>query len=425
MDLGLLKLYLLVIYEYFNIYVIYSVIPFLYNTYSDSPIFYKNITSNITSISTEKNVIILNLLLIMLFTIAQLFGYQIWHNFRKFLSINNIIYIYVCCMFITNIILMFSISIYMIYVYKFLLGLTSFMMMTTMCYVVERYADMNQKIGVFMVLVCGELGKILGTLAGGFLYRYQTSNFPFITIGGVSLGITLLFGIFYILFSDMKCIIKTKGIQQRQAREPIDLTPTNSDDEETETKWWIVFVMSLGIAMSNVYSDIFNVYLAMPFTFLFGKMDISMLVGMVALVSTLLSAVLGVERVRVFLTKYNIGVQVINGGLITLMSFVSVFDMNYYGMMVVLAILCSIIQTLFVNMVQMCLFYLSSIIDKKKLINIFFLCRNISLIIEVIFSTGLSLIFSLTTYKDYNNSIFWIIAAVNLIPAITYQLNLP
>jgi hypothetical protein len=218
---GILILSSLTIYEAYNFYLIYSMIPIISNTMDTHGL----------------NIMNLNLVLLLLFLFGQFLGYISWYYIGLRTTGKKIIMAQLFMGIFINVILMLSINLYMLFIYRFLIGFCNMFVTIAVKYINDNPHDLEKKIHLIIIVVAWKLGQMLGIFVGNYVID---NRFMFLLIGSITLGIILSIMILNFVFSQVECVLQ------------------KIDDNESSGEQFVVNVLSIGETHDRINNHIFN-----------------------------------------------------------------------------------------------------------------------------------------------------------------------
>ncbi len=174
----------------------------------------------------------------IIFLLGQIVGYGIWYTIGKEISILKMIMVELIICLICNIFLMFTVNIWMLLIYRLIIGTSCTFIMIVQKYLNENNHNINekyQKLYVIIIMISWECGKLFGTYVGGNLYFDPTNvykkTYPFLLIGIITMSLSIIIIVINIVLSTCRIIIERRNqIQEPIEREAMNIEPEFVDE---------------------------------------------------------------------------------------------------------------------------------------------------------------------------------------------------
>ncbi len=420
----IIRILLLVCYETYNLFLLYSIIPF--------------INMDLKGMSMP----LFNFVLFALFISGQLSSYFGWYKMTKYLSISSLINVKLLMCICSYLLMSFTQNIYMLMVSRYLLGASCTFVSITHRYIYDNYKSTRKKLYLFAMEWSLELGKILGTFVGGYFYVNRVLNigeeYPLFTLSMMSIFIGIGLIMINMMFSICHGRIICEGdsriinIKERMGNEPID--PNHIEylnigfiEFIKEAKHiYLILLLSTTSAIISVFVDLLKIFLSdksKSFNTNYDQNFIQyfMMIGTIAslILSTIIMYLLG----DINLFKYGI---ILLGLLIQTYPFYFMIEGELARDIVSISVF-SVILILY-NMIFNGIFkFVKHLLNPGKIGIVIALYLNIKLLIEIILAISFTMIY-ITTENEENrvkyiidsNSIFYIFGIFLIIPCIFY-----
>jgi hypothetical protein len=465
---GILILSSLTIYEAYNFYLIYSMIPIISKDMD---------TYNL-------NIMNLNLILLLLFLVGQFLGYLCWYYIGLKTTGKKIIMAQLFMGIFINVILMLSINLYMLFIYRFLIGFCSMFVTIAVKYINDNPHDLEKKIHLVVIVVAWKLGQMLGIFVGNYTVD---DKFMFLIIGSITLGIIFVIMILNFIFSQVECVLQkidnsneNNGEQfvvnvlsigdthdrinnhifndMTQANIRREPTSNNLDDYKDvfgkkikyvvnnifsivcDSKYMLLMLsVSVLTSLSTTYTDILKIFFSLKNE----KMDlgydstsISVLVILILVVSNIVDGAIVYLIKKITKKKFVAHAILLVGLIISYPYFISI-EMSDISKKAVSVIINSLILGIFGVLIYIVHNEIYCIQSSKKMAFSYGLIKNFAMIFNVIFNALFTLILNYTTYShqdinmlnstthiikyiDNTNAIFFVFSGLTLMISCIY-----